>query len=101
MSAMRPVKLELFSLCAIVLLGWGALEFGSEYSWAYAPVLVFSVVVGVLGLLASTRERLPARSLGLALAAIFVGGLMQLVPLSERTIRTVSPASAIPDYRKL
>ncbi|MDO8794530.1 MAG: O-antigen ligase family protein [Vicinamibacterales bacterium] len=88
-------------MCAVLLLGWGALAFGAEYSWAYAPLLVFSVVVAVLGLLASTRGRFPARALGFALAAIFVGGLLQLVPLSQRTIRTVSPASVVADYRQL
>lgn len=84
-----------------MLLFWGALAFGSEYSWAYAPLLVCSVVVGVLGLLASTSGRFPARALGFALAAIFVGGLLQLVPLSQRTIRTLSPASVAADYRQL
>ena len=86
---MSARKHHLFPWSAAALLGWGALAFGSEYSWAYAPLLVFSVVVGVLGLLASTKDRFPARALGFALAAIFVGGLLQLVPLSQRAIRTV------------
>jgi O-antigen ligase len=91
----------LFPLSTAALLYWGALAFGSEYSWAYAPLLVFSVVVGLLGLLASTKTRFPARALGFALAAIFAGGLLQLVPLSQRMIRTVSPASVVADYRDL
>ena len=85
----------------MLLLGWGALAFGAEYSWAYAPLLVFSVVVGVLGLRASAGGRFPARALGVALAAIFVGGLLQLAPLSQRAIRAVSPASLAADYRQL
>ena len=91
----------MFSSSAVLLLGWGAVAFGAEYSWAYAPLLVFSVVVGVFGLLASAGGHFPARSLGFALAAIFVGGLLQLMPLSQRTIRMVSPASVVDDYRQL
>jgi O-antigen ligase len=98
---MTAGKRHLFPSSAAALLGWGALAFGSEYSWAYAPLLVFSVVVGVLGLLASTRRCFPARALSFALAAIFVGGLLQLVPLSQRTIRKVSPARVVADYRQL
>ena len=56
----------MFSVCAVLLLGWGALAFGAEYSWAYAPLLVFSFVVGVLGLLASPSARFPSRALALA-----------------------------------
>ena len=93
--------MNVFSSSTVLLVGWGAVAFGAEYSWAYAPLLVFSVVVGVLGLLASAGGHFPARSLGFALAAIFVGGLLQLVPLSQRTIEMVSPASVVADYRQL
>ena len=85
------LPLRLFPFSAVLLLSWGALALGSEYSWAYAPLLVFSIVVGVLGRLASPNVRFPARALGFTLAAIFVGGLLQLVPLPQRVIRTVSP----------
>src|SRR5712691_11429384 len=98
---MSAGKRHLFCSSATALLGWGALAFGSEYSWAYAPLLVFSVVVGLLGLLASPNSRFPARGLSFALAAIFVGGFLQLVPLSPRTIRTVSPARVAADYPQL
>ncbi len=85
----------------MALLGWGALAFGAEYSWAYAPLLVFSVVVGLLGLYASPLARFPSRALTLALVAVFVGGLLQLVPLSRRAITTVSPSSVAANYRQL
>jgi O-antigen ligase len=98
---MSANHLHIFPVSTVVLLGWGALAFGAEYSWAYAPLLVFSVVVGVLGMLAPTSGRLPASALGFALAAICVGGLLQLVPLSQRAISTVSPARLVADYRQL
>ena len=85
----------------MVLLGWGALAFGAEYSWAYAPLLVFSVAVGLLGLFASPSARFPSRPLALALVAVFLGGVVQLVPLSQRAIATVSPSSVAADYRQL
>ena len=85
----------------MALLGWGVLAFGAEYSWAYAPLLVFSVLVGLLGLCAAPLARFPSRAFTLALVAVFVGGLLQLVPLSRRAITTVSPLSVAADYRQL
>jgi O-antigen ligase len=98
---MSAKQAHIFPLSTVVLLGWGAFAFGSEYSWAYAPLLIFSVVVGVLGLLVPTTGRFPARAMALALAAIFAAGLLQLVPLSQHAIRTVSPASVLADYQQL
>jgi O-antigen ligase len=98
---MRTTTHRLFPSAAVLLIGWGALAFGSEYSWAYAPLAVFSVVVGVLGLVASPGQRFPVRTLGLALAGIFVAGALQLVPMAQRAVRTISPASVATDYAQL
>ena len=43
---------HLFPAAAVMLLAWGAFAFGSEFTWAYAPLLVFSIAVAVLGILA-------------------------------------------------
>ena len=91
----------MFSATTIALLGWGALAFGSEYAWAYAPLLVFSLVVSLLGLLASRGGRLPARAPTFAIGAIVVGGLLQLVPLPHRAVTAISPASVVGDYGQL
>ncbi len=95
------LPLRLFPFSAVLLLSWGALAFGSEYSWAYAPLLVFSVVVGLLGLFASPNARFPSRALALAFVAVSLGGLVQVVPLARRAVTTVSPSSVAADYRQL
>ena len=92
---------HLFPLAVAALLSWGALAFGSEYSWAYAPLLVFALVVAALGLLGSRGVRFPAPAIGVALAAIVAGVLLQLAPLPQRVIRAVSPASVAEDYALL
>src|SRR3954452_18362318 len=90
-----------FPFSILLVLTWGALAFGAEYSWAYAPLLVLSVTSGVLGLCASRGRRLAFRSVALPLAAIFVGGAIQLVPLPLRAIAAVSPAVTAADYDRL
>jgi O-antigen ligase len=98
---MTSEKLHVFSVAAAALLGWGVLAFGSEYSWAYAPLVVFSVVVGVLGCGVSSDARFPARALGVAVVALLVAGLVQLAPMSRPTIASVRPASLADDYGQL
>ncbi len=94
-------RYHLFSVSTVVLLGWGALAFGAEYSWAYAPLLVFSLVVGVLGLLASRGSGWIGRPLWLGLVVVVVAVLLQLVPLPRRAVTTISPAAVATPYRQL
>src|SRR3954465_8147271 len=89
----------LFSI--LLVLTWGALAFGAEYSWAYAPLLVLSVMSGVLGLCASRGLRVAFRLVALPLAAIFVAGAIQLVPLPRRAIAAMSPALTAVNYDRL
>ena len=37
---MSAAKLRLCQFPAVLLLSWGALAFGSEYSWAYAAIAI-------------------------------------------------------------
>jgi O-antigen ligase len=92
---------SLFPVSVILLVGWGALAFGAEYSWAYAPLLVFAVTVGLLGYRASPGSRSPAPALAFMLTVVFVGGVVQLVPLSPRVLATFSPANGAADYAQL
>lgn len=100
-ARMTSEKKQVFTVAAAALLAWGALAFGSEYSWAYAPLLIFCLTVGALALLASSQVALPPRPLGLAIAGVFVAALFQLVPLPQGTVRAVSPATVAADYRQL
>jgi O-antigen ligase len=63
--------------------------------------LVFSLVVGVLGCRLSSDVGFPARALGIAMAAVLVMGLLQLAPISRRTIAALSRASLAADYGQL
>src|SRR4051794_4162404 len=82
---------RLFPVSAVVLLAWGALAFGSEYAWAYAPLIVFSVAVGSLGVAASSNPKFPSPLLAISLVAIFLAAAIQLLPISPRAMATVSP----------
>ena len=76
----------MFPLSVILLLAWGALAFGADYAWAYTPLLVFSLVPAILGLRASRGAHMP-RALLLALGAIFVAGVLQVVvPVEQRAV---------------
>ena len=90
-----------FAPATIAVLGWGALAFGAEYTWAYAPLLVGCVTLGLLGLLAQSASVSLSRPLVLAFATIFAAGVLQVVPLPEPVITTVSPARFASDYRQL
>ena len=93
----RPV-LRWFTPAAMVLLAWGALAFGAEYAWAYAPLLVFGAVLGAVGLAVPGPPRRWLRPLGAALGVVFVAGALQVAPLPEPVLRAVSPARTAHDY---
>lgn len=93
--------MRFFAPATVAVLGWGALAFGAEFSWAYAPLLVLCATVGLLGQLGPSASISPSRSLALALATIFGAGVLQVVPAPERVITTLSPARFAADYRQL
>jgi putative inorganic carbon (HCO3(-)) transporter len=79
----------------VVIVAWGALAFGAVYSWAYLPLLTACVVVGLLGL--AWGRHAPTsradRATIIALLAVMVAGLAQLIPLPAATLKAVSPAT--------
>jgi hypothetical protein len=94
-------KATLFSLATVVLLGWGAAAFGAEYSWAYAPLLVCSIVVGLLGMLVLPAGRFLSLPLALALGAVVVAVVIQLIPLPRSALAALSPARMATNYGDL
>ena len=54
--------MRFFAPATVAVLGWGALAFGAEFSWAYAPLLVLCATVGLLGREGATLRKaiLPA-----------------------------------------
>ncbi|MEQ1761133.1 MAG: O-antigen ligase family protein [Vicinamibacterales bacterium] len=75
----HPNRLLVAALLA--LLTWGALAFGAEYSWAYAPVVVFAAATGLLGLRTSTGAAFPSRYVLVALFTIVLAAVVQLIPV--------------------
>ena len=90
-----------FTPAAVLLTAWGALAFGAEYPWAYAPLLVFGATVGLLGLTARVpgAGRLPAVTVALGL--VVAAAVLQVVPLPEAVAARLSPARAAHDWRAL
>jgi O-antigen ligase len=83
-------------LGTLLLVAWGVLAFGSPYPWAYTPLAVGSVVVGLAGWFGSHRTRvLPEqRRLLVALLLVAIGAAVQRVPLPAGVVQVLSPANA-------
>ena len=99
-----------FTPATALLLAWGALAFGAEYAWAYAPLLVFATTIGLLALVTPApagRGSTPVAAgggstpLAAALALVFCAGVLQVVPLPEPVLRAVSPARSAHDFAAL
>ena len=90
-----------FTPATLLLMGWGALAFGAEYPWAYAPLLVFGATIGVLGLVARAPGGGRFRSLGLALGLVATTAGVQAVPLPRAAVTVLSPARSAHDWRAL
>ena len=91
-----------FTPAAVLLTAWGALAFGAEYPWAYAPLLVFGATVGLLGLAAPAPAagRFPA-AVALGLGVVAAAAALQVVPLPEPVVARLSPARAAHDWPAL
>lgn len=74
---------------------------GSEYAWAYAPLLVFSVAVALLGFTGTAGSPPAHRGLVVALGLVVAAVLLQLVPLPARLVAAVSPARESVNYQQL
>ena len=96
---------HLFPFAALLLLAWGAFAFGSEFTWAYAPLLAFSLAVSALGFLAGARRPRSTlqeyRGLILAMVLVISAVLVQIVPLPSGVVSVLSPARNDVDYARL
>ena len=95
-------RVRLFPYAVLLLLAWGALAFGAEFTWAYTPLLVFSVTVASLGLLARSRANgVRDRALILALVFFLAATVLQVIPLPAPLVNALSPARDDVDYSRL
>ena len=90
-----------FTPAAILLAAWGALAFGAEYPWAYAPLLVFGAVVGLLGLAVPVTGARHLPSMAVVLGAVFAAAALQVVPLPEQVLAHLSSARGTHDWNAL
>lgn len=90
-----------FPAAAVCLIAWGVLAFGAEYPWAYAPLLIFAVTTGALGLAAPGGARSELRPVVLPLALVLAVVGLQLIPLPAPVLAILSPARLFHDYPAL
>ena len=90
-----------FPAATVCLVAWGALAFGAEYPWAYAPLLIFAATVGALGLAAHTAGPSGFRPLLVPLALVFAAVTVQLIPLPAPVLAALSPARLAHDWNAL
>ena len=92
-----------FTPGAVLLAAWGALAFGAEYPWAYAPLLVFGATVGLLGLATPVPDagRFPPVAVALGLGLVAAAPVVQVIPLPEPLLAHLSPARAAHDWPAL
>ena len=76
----------------VLIVAWGALAFGSVYSWAFTPLLIACALVGAAGLYIG-RHRPVDRPLVVCLVALAAAVAVQLVPLPAAVLRLVSPST--------
>lgn len=81
-----------------IVLSWGALAFGSVYSWAFWPLALAAAACGGTGLLLSRRGAsaplVASTPLAWCLAAIAAAILVQLAPLPTTVATRLSPRLA-------
>ena len=83
---------KLFLVLAVSLVVWGALSFGAVYPWAYWPLLVGSVAVGLLGMFMPASRAAPLnRPITLSLAVLVLAVVLQLVPVPRDVILWINP----------
>ena len=77
----------------IVTIAWGTLAFGAVYPWAYWPLAIAAIGLGLWGIaLGGTWADPRTRHLSLALGAIAVAVFIQIVDIPYSWLATLSPS---------
>lgn len=92
-SHRRAAHVCLLPLAAV---SWGALAFGAVYPWAYWPLAALCVLSGIAGLIvaAPTKVEGASRAFRFALAGTAAAIAIQLVPLPNSVVASISPRTA-------
>jgi O-antigen ligase len=77
----------------LVALAWGALAFGAVYPWAYWPLAALLVAAGLATLAVAERAGVDGTSRELKLALFGIGAAiaLQIVPVPNAIVETISP----------
>ena len=77
---------------AWLALAWSVLAFGGVYPWAYWPLFALAAAVGMVGILQSRRDVFSAnRRVAIAILAVAVPILVQLVPVPRDVLLAITP----------
>lgn len=77
----------------LALLVWGTFAFGAVYPWAHRPLSLGAIVAGVIGIEFGHRRLAPHRWIFFSLIAIVLIAALQLIPLSQSVLATISPGT--------
>ena len=80
----------------VIALLWGAFAFGAVYPWAYTPLLVGCLILGVTGLMVHDRAGAGVvRPLSVGALGVGLAVAVQLVPFPRSTLASISPAADV------
>jgi hypothetical protein len=83
-----------YFVALMLTLAWGTLAFGAVYAWAYWPLAAACAALGTWGIVRRRAWRSDrARHLGLALAAVGVVMIIQLVPVPIGLLKAIAPGA--------
>ena len=74
----------------VITIALGTLAFGAVYPWAFLPLFAVTALIGVAGLRHGSLSR-ELRPLALAVLVLFGAVAVQLLPMSQSTLNTLSP----------
>jgi len=78
-------------IAVALTLFWGAAAFGSNYPWAYRPLLVSSALLGIVGILLGEARPRAWWTIVAALGLVTLAVVIQLVPLPHSRLTVLSP----------
>ncbi len=93
MARARLREMTTYGRLLIVTIAWGTLAFGAVYPWAYWPLAIASIGLGLWGIsLGGTWADPRTRHLSLALGAIAAAVFIQIIDVPYSWLATLSPA---------
>lgn len=85
--------MALLTAGVLVALAWGTLAFGAVYPWAYWPLLAVCAATGLIGCGTGRGIGRLNKPLLVGLCTVGAAVSIQLIPLSGRTLESVSPST--------